>query len=518
MHTQDTETTGTQGAPPPAGMPRPKRGSWLAGIGALIVVMLIIGASVVVFAQLGQRHSNQGTPTPTTGQWKQVLKGYQLASIVAARSNPAVLYACATASQSVSSQGNQGSYTLLRSTDFGDHWQDIGSKLTLTSGCQVAVNPADSNELYVLSPSNNARAGDTLKHSTDGGQTWETILPALHAPGLGIQSPARWHALQLQFEGQRLFAVAWVVPLPTPTENPRFWPAFLPRLVMSTDGGHNWTVLDSQFAAQRLGVRSFAVDPTAPNTIYMLLGGPILPIERVQPDNPIPAYGLNGQLYKTSDAGATWHLLLKDIPFGSQVQLATANPRLVYVGGVFTPLPLTARPGGAPSPSTGSPYPVVAGPFHLQFSSDGGATWHQVAIPSDMQGIQAWFVSASGQVYASPFVMTFSGQPTAIAGTAVVAPAATPGRQFSSPPSQGAPSGTGFTMPSSQIVSSGETTIAATRFIQRYDPAADRWSQVTKPPVNGILLQVTPASANGGAVLWFLGMPENQPVVYRFVV
>src|SRR6266567_1219251 len=51
MKTQDTDTTGAaMVSPPPA---RSKGNRWFAGIGALIVVTLVVGLSVAVFAQLG---------------------------------------------------------------------------------------------------------------------------------------------------------------------------------------------------------------------------------------------------------------------------------------------------------------------------------------------------------------------------------------------------------------------------------------------------------------------------------
>src|SRR5260370_15770420 len=125
MKPQHPDTAGTPAVPTsPA---RSKRKGWLAGVGAIIVVVLVVGLSALVSAQLRQHQANQSTTSmPPSGQWKQVLQGYTISSIVAARSNPSVLYACAMQA-SVTSQSSPGSPTVLRSTDFGDHWQDIGS-------------------------------------------------------------------------------------------------------------------------------------------------------------------------------------------------------------------------------------------------------------------------------------------------------------------------------------------------------------------------------------------------------
>ena len=101
--------------------------------------------------------------------------------------------------------------------------------------------------------------------------------------------------------------------------------------------------------------------------------------------------------------------ILNNIPYASQVQLASGNPQMIYVGGSIGPLPLLP---GVPRQS----YPFVIGSYHLQMSTNGGSTWNTIVIPSDMQSIQNWFVSSEGQVYTSPTI-PFSSQPTVIPGT-----------------------------------------------------------------------------------------------------
>jgi hypothetical protein len=541
MKTQDTGTAGTQATPPSHG--RSRRSRWLAGIGAIIVVALLIGASALIFAQLRQRQASQAAPTPSAGQWKQVLKGYTLTSLVAARNNPAVLYACAV--QSATSQSSPATITVLRSTDFGDHWQDIGSKAALNETCQIAVNPADGNEIYAISIANNAQGTEVLKHSTDGGQTWETIQPVLHVPA--SQATALWIVQQIQLEGNHLFGVQWLIPRAKPVDLPvRAFPFLLPRLVTSVDGGHNWTVIDNQFAAQQLGVHSYAVDPTNPNTIYDLAGQLLLPLKDVPTYDPLPYTGLNQQLFKTTDGGATWQRLLNDMPYGSQVQLATANPQLIYVGGTIGPLPLApgaaespypdtageskGRPQGSPLHTTPLPplqgygeispavsYPTAPGSFHLQFSTNGGTAWKNVAIPSDMQSIQSWFVSPGGQVYASPTI-PFSAQPTTITITAVPATPVPGNYQYAGlPVHQEAPSAGAQSNAPAGAQTEG-VPITTSQPIRRYDPTTDSWSDVTRPPVPGFMLQLTPAQANSGAILWFTGTTSTgQTTLYRFV-
>ncbi len=488
MKTQDTNTTGAAMASSPP--TRSKGNRWFAGIGALIVVALVVGLSVAVFAQLGQRHGGHGAgvQAPPSGQWVDVLNGYTLTSLAAARSDSAVLYACATRS-GLDRASNEMNFTVLRSSDFGSHWQDLSSKVVLSAKCQLAINPGDSNDVYAVGAPSNAQSPDALQHTTDGGQTWTTIQPTLHVPG--IQSPVAWHIQQISIEGGRLFGLQWVFqggPQPNASLQPQVSFQF-PRLVTSVDGGHTWTALNNQFGTTKQGVRNYVVDSSHPSTIYALVGGFLLPVQPPivrQGGGPMLADGYGGvdELYKTTDGGATWHLLLKGLPFASQVYLAIGKPDLVYVGGSIGPLPLNRTEPNNPIAAVGA--------FLLQVSSDSGTTWHTVPPAPGVTSVQGWFVSSDGQVYAytanggAP-----GGQPTAVSGTAVPS-VSTPGTSY--------------------------ITTAPSSSIQRYDPATNKWSAVTNPPTSGTFLAVTPVDANGGAVLWFMGTSNGKAALYRYVV
>src|SRR5947207_2003838 len=373
MKTQDAGAMDQQVTPPSSA--QPKRNRWLAGIGAIIVVVLLVGLSALVFAQLRQHQAGQTSPTPPTAQWKQVLKGYTLISLIATRNDPAIVYACAIReTPGTSPQSNTNALTILRSADFGDHWQDIGGSAVPGDTCQLAVNSVNSNEIYAVSYGNNAQNPALLKHSQDGGKTWETILPLMHVSSL--QTPVQWAIQQMQVEGNRLFGIQRIMPRSLPVGSPIHsipYPYLVPRLATSVDGGHNWTIIDNQFATQKLGVHSYAIDPSNSTTIYDLVGFSWFPIilREVPTYDPLPIIGLNQELFKTTDGGATWQSVLKNIPYGSQVQVATGNPQVIYVGGTVGPLPLIP---GAPEQS----YPFEIGSFHLQVSVNGGLNWQNV--------------------------------------------------------------------------------------------------------------------------------------------
>lgn len=496
---------------------RPKHTRWLTGIGAIIVVVLLVGLSALVFAQLKQHQATQTSPTPPTGHWQQVLKGYTITSINAARSDPAIVYACVVReTPKGSTQSN--AVTILRSVDFGDHWQDTGGNVIAGNTCQLAVNSANSNDIYAVSYGNTQPNSTQLKHSQDGGKTWETILPVMHAPSL--QAPVQWAIQQMRVEGNHLFGVQWVMPRAFPAGTPiRAIPYLVPRLATSIDGGHTWTIIDNQFATQRLGVHSYAVDPNNPSTIYELIGATVFPLSlRTVPTyDPLPVYGINQELYKTTNGGGSWESVLKNIPYASQVQLAAGNPQVVYVGGTIGPLPLLP---GQPQQS----YPFAIGLFHLQMSANGGSTWNNVAIPSDMQSILNWFVSAEGQVYASPTIPS-SSQPTAIPGT--IQPSS-PVPYPTSVPQSGVPatpagadvsSPSPLNQPVSFVAVQARAKVAASlHFIRRYDPASSSWSNVTSPPTTGYMIQLTPVQSTSGAALWFVGMGDSGQALYRYIV
>lgn len=525
-HNSDTiGASSTTPSKPPRGRRR-----WLAGLWVLVVVGLLIASSVVVFSLVGKSHVNQGNGHE--GQWKAVQQGYLFLSIKAAASNPAVLYACATTSAAVSNQDAPGMVTVLRSGNGGDSWQNIGANLLQNSACGLAVNPANSDDVYVFSGGNTSQAPGVLHHTTDGGDTWQVIQPRIiTSPNHSTQ---RLFLQQLTFAGNSLLAINWIfTPIPMGILSPPT-PSFpLPRLVRSIDGGQIWTIIDSQFTT--LAAQGFAVAPSNPNTIYELLGHPLLPIERAPSGGVVPTYSINQQLYKTTDGGVSWTLLLDKAFFGSQVQIAANNPSIVYVGGVQGPIPLVAQGslGATGAPAVSTTLPRIIGGFHLQVSRDGGTSWQVVATPPGQAAILNWFVSADGHVFTSPTVSFVVGVSatvvvgTAVAGTAIPFPpccksVGTPQGGSSSPPVFG--TAVGGTPNTSSSSASGPTDVSpppGKSPILNYDPASNSWSKVVNPPASGEVLAVT-AGSNGEVVIWFLGVnvptAKLQYTLYRFVL
>ncbi len=502
---------------------------WLAGVVALT---LVIGLGTIACSQLGQPQNTPSVPVPAAGNWVQVLTGYALTSLKAARSDPAVIYACATRYRQAGNARTPIGYAFLRSADFGAHWQNIGSKLVLGGACQFAINPADSNDLYFVNVLTHSQSPGVLLHSTDGGQSWNTITPVFQIPGL--KSPVVWAPLQLTMEGNQLFALQVVpsgtVSLPGQSAPPSRFSSIL-HLLTSVDGGNNWTVLDNYLNNTAQDVRSYAVDPSSIDTIYEVVSVPVLPIQpmgRLQGNGtPIPAPSLTpgSALYKTTDGGSNWQQLQQGLPLGAQVQLAIDKPNLVYLSTI-----------------SGGPHPLrplaVVGPnasvstFQLSMSNNGGATWSSVALPPTAVYVQRWFVGADGHVYLE--TGAYRAPIVVVSGTAVGRPLHRPTPQ--STPTQGlpdigenpataseTPTPTPTDIPIVETVTVPGTPSAPTPpqpplTLQTYDPASGNWSAVPTPLSNVLLLTVTPAGSSGSAVLWLISVINGNDVVYRNIV
>ncbi len=487
METQNTDTMYAQTMPSRRVPFGPHR--WRAGVVALT---LVIGLGTIACSQLGQplgQPQSQNTPSvpvPAAGNWVQVLTGYALTSLKAARSDPAVIYACA-AKQPASGLGAQSkpTYTLLRSGDFGAHWQNIGKKFAFNKSCEFAINPSNSNEVYAVAAPPNSQSSSIFLHSTDGGQTWNTITPVYQIPGL--QSGLLWSPLELRMEGSQLFGLQAVPPSafaqpgqPTPSRPAASLPA--QRLVASVDGGNNWTVLDSHFGSAMQTVRSYAVDPSNTDTIYEIVGAPFSPFLTIPsfsaPGTSSSPSGYGGSLYKTVDSGSNWKLLQQGVPYGMEVQLAANKSDLLYLGGTSL---LTLNSLAVLQGTTSSSSGTSANGFNLSVSSDGGANWRQVVIPAPLEFGKRWFVEAGGSVY----VDTSEG----------IAP----------------------TTQSVVTVNGTPVTTPPPAIIQVYNPTTSSWSIVPMPPASGALLAVTPTGANSG-VAWFIGNRKGLYIVYRNII
>jgi photosystem II stability/assembly factor-like uncharacterized protein len=453
MKLQDQHSSTEQGQAPPS------RKSWLASIGAALTVLLIIGISIALFVSRGTSpHSaTPGSATvtapPPAGQWTNVENRYLFSTLEAAPNNPALIYACA--SPYPLQQGPSPHYTLLRSSDFGAHWQDLGKQVALRDFCQVTINPTNGNELYVVTagtPTGNTTP-DVLKHSSDGGKTWSTLQPQLDK-----QTSTTWHVQQLRMVGHDLFGIQWMSQLLYgSTQTPAA--AALNHLLHSSDGGKTWTTIDNTLIPATWMIHAYVVDPSDTRTIYETAG----PLPRVGGPGIANNAESNGTsqltLYKTTDGGANWQPLLNNLLPSSMLQLASAKPNVLYIGETATARPL--RDASVPQSNT-----LLT--TRIRVSTDGGATWHDALQVYGGSGfVHGWFSSTNGQLYA-------------LVG----------------------------------VPSSTNSNVAS---IRGYDPTTSKWSEITKLPQPGDLLAVTDTGAGKGAVLWLRSFVGGKTALYRYV-
>jgi len=264
---------------------------------------------------------------------------------------------------------------LLRSEDQGTSWQilDISQSGYLHDGYPARIRdlittPGPPVTLYAATASGGVFA------STDGGRSWRqrnrglgtgsvsslAAAPsdgrALYASSLGgfyrtFDGGATWS--KGSDDSLRDFGRAWVDP-----QSPRHLFLFAGRSVFeSVDAGDTWAVVPGLPAGPR--PRGLAMDPQNPQSVYLLFedrleisrdggltwvhdnsGLPEFGLESlsIAPDRPSVLYltDLLDAVYKSTDRGQTWNLLVENLCAGScqflrEVRAATAE-RLVAVG------------------------------------------------------------------------------------------------------------------------------------------------------------------------------------------
>jgi hypothetical protein len=537
---------------------RQRRGSAIGFVSGVALMVVLAVVTFTVFAQLAER---RGTASDAgQGTWTTVLSDYSVSEVVSAPSQSDVMYACASkwgggTSAVTSSSGTYANppFSVLRSTDGGAAWAATLTTAQLSGNCQIAVSPSNSDDIYVESDPRivptGALVAPYLLHSTDGGRTSTRIDPiVLAAPD--NSSAIAWSVEDLTQVGNRLYGLATVPevrqpPLPRATPEPQY--AFsLERLVMSSDGGHTWEILDSAFQAAELDARSFAVDPANPLTIFILVGQPVGPViyqvpHRTEPAFPPQPSNVSGDLYKTTSGGRQWTRILAGLPYGASVRVsgASAADPLVYVGGSPSPIPLAvsnAAPPAGNGTATSADLTSGSGEFSLWTSADGGSSWRQASVPPRQVYVDQWLVGPDGDVYiyqGGYFTENSSGN--AVGGSSGSGPGSgdgAPGTPAGIPPVGSSPPGTpvssipptssgGAGIPVTGTVQFGPTptatdTATGTNICYRYDPATREWSSVAMPARQGYLLAVSPGSS-GQTVLWFMSEDNEAASLYRNV-
>lgn len=176
---------------------------------------------------------------------------------------------------------------MFASNDAGRTW----SRLARLGGDDyvldhIAVDPQNSNRIYVSAWSVSSQQIGEIFRTRDGGRNWET-LPSMHGQSI--------RALAL-FKGNSSVLVAGA----------------LDGVFRSKDGGDTWERLSPANSADIKNIESIAVDPKDPNTVYA---------------------GTWHLAWKTSDGGANWQRINKGMIDDSDVFSVIVdhdNPAVVF--------------------------------------------------------------------------------------------------------------------------------------------------------------------------------------------
>jgi photosystem II stability/assembly factor-like uncharacterized protein len=250
----------------------------------------------------------------------------------------------------------------FRSTDGGRSWS-VGSPIAAHVDAPTA-DPRDGSTLY-------AGTSDGVFKSTDAGRSWRNVRLA---PPEQLSPPEP----------------GWVFDVVVDPGGPRVVYARTPSVVWrSTDAGATWTRL--LVMPENRSVTAFAVDPSAPGTLYAAT-------------QPRWAEDGNGHtpIMKSTDGGATWRTVARARSYGTTTSF-TFDPRPDTIWATGTGL-LVTRDGGTTWSEPGRPPgrnlgPMVVDPGHpgtiyvsahqrgLFRSTDDGASWQPFAAGDAVDGL-----------------------------------------------------------------------------------------------------------------------------------
>ncbi|HEV2022506.1 MAG TPA: glycoside hydrolase, partial [Terriglobales bacterium] len=230
-----------------------------------------------------------------------------------------------------------------KSDDYGRTWAPIFDAQPTQSIGDIAVAPSDPNVIYVASgeglPRPDLSVGDGIYKSTDAGKTWTH---------LGLADGQQIPALAIDpRDPNRVFAAVLGHP---------YGPSQERGIFRSLDGGKTWK--NVLYKDENTGGADVLIDPANPEVVYASLWQ-----TRLGPWEDNNQYsGTGGDLFKSTDGGATWRPLTNGLPkdvVQLHIAIAPSQPSRLYA--VF-------------STTTKTEYASGKG-LGLYRSDDGGETW-----------------------------------------------------------------------------------------------------------------------------------------------
>lgn len=303
------------------------------------------------------RQLKTATLSPRSAAWVQRGPsniGGRITTMAISQQNPNIIYV----------GGADGG--VLKSTNAGVNWTPIfDDQLSLSMGA-IAVDPTNDNIVYVgtgeANSSGDSYDGFGMVKSTNGGATW------VH---LGLEETRHIGKIVIDpINTNNVYVAAMGTLFSGNSERGVF---------KSTDAGATWTRV--LYINDSTGVVDIAINPLNP-TVLMAAAW-----QRMRgPEGRRYVGGVHTGIYRTTDAGASWHLLSNGLP---------------------APAPNIGRPGIAIAPSNPSiayvAYADDPGNFAGVYkTTNGGDTWTRTN-DSNLSGLYSNFGWYFGKVFVSPF-------------------------------------------------------------------------------------------------------------------
>ena len=302
----------------------------LAGIRALAALVLLASGSAVRGQQPAPSDAGPVAPELFAGLSYRTVgpsRGGRVTAVAGHRDQVSTFYMGATGGG------------VWKTVDYGATWRNISDGYFATGSIgAIRVAESDPDIIYVATGSDGLRSnviiGKGVYKSVDAGRTWEH---------LGLEDTGNTGAVLIHPENPDLVYVAAI-------GNP-FAPNPERGVYRSRNGGQTWDQV--LFVSERTGAVDLEFAPDNPDEVYATMWL----VER-KPWTIISG-GMEGGVYKSSDAGDTWTQLTQGLPTGlrgkADLAVSPAAPDRVHV--------LIEAP------------PPAGGVYR---SADRGGTWQQV--------------------------------------------------------------------------------------------------------------------------------------------
>ncbi|MBV8068231.1 MAG: hypothetical protein JO113_09680, partial [Candidatus Eremiobacteraeota bacterium] len=177
---------------------------------------------------------------------------------------------------------------IFKSVNGGASWRAVFDREKVAPIGAIAISPRDNEDVWVgtgeSNPRNDLEAGDGIWHSTDGGKTWRFA---------GLAGAGQISKISIDPRDPRTVVVGVLGRV--------FADSTIRGVYVTHDAGEKWS--RSLYVGPSSGVSDLVRDPDHSSTllagIYQFRRGPWM----------MTSGGPNGGIYRSDDAGATWHKL-----------------------------------------------------------------------------------------------------------------------------------------------------------------------------------------------------------------